>query len=65
MKWYNNVFKPYYHIQITINYKKMLISYKMEKTIIETMMKSTTVKNIIEEVLEIRNVLWGGESETD
>ncbi len=34
--WYHNVCEPYYHIQLTIKYRKALLNEKTEKVIIET-----------------------------
>ena len=34
--WYHNVSEPYYHIQLTIKYRKALLNEKTEKVIIET-----------------------------
>ena len=34
--WYHNVSEPYYHIQLTIKYRKALLNSKTEKVIIET-----------------------------
>ena len=35
--WYhNNISEPYYHIQLTIKYRKALLNEKTEKVIIET-----------------------------
>lgn len=35
--WYHNVSEPYYHIQITIKYRKVLMNEKTEKVIVEVM----------------------------
>ena len=35
--WYHNRSEPYYHIQLTIKYRKSLFGSKTEKVIIETM----------------------------
>ena len=35
--WYHNVSEAYYHIQITVKYRKSLLSKKVEKVIIESM----------------------------
>ena len=34
--WYHSVSEPYYHIQLTIKYRKALLNGKIEKVIIET-----------------------------
>ena len=34
--WYHRVSEPYYHIQLTIKYRKALLNEKTEKVIIET-----------------------------
>jgi putative transposase len=34
--WYHNVSEPYYHIQLTIKYRKSLFGSKAEKVILET-----------------------------
>ena len=34
--WYHNVSEPYYHIKLTIKYRKALLNEKTEKVIIET-----------------------------
>ncbi len=34
--WYHSVSEPYYHIQLTIKYRKALLNRKTEKVIIET-----------------------------
>ena len=34
--WYHNVSEPYYHIQLTVKYRKALLNEKTEKVIIET-----------------------------
>ena len=34
--WYRSVSEPYYHIQLTVKYRKALISEKTEKIILET-----------------------------
>ena len=34
--WYHNISEPYYHIQLTIKYRKALLNKKTEKVIIET-----------------------------
>ena len=34
--WYHIISEPYYHIQITIKYRKALLNEKAEKIIIET-----------------------------
>lgn len=34
--WYHNVSEPYYHIQLTVKYRKALMNEKTEKIIIET-----------------------------
>ena len=33
--WYHNVFEPYYHIQLTIKYRKRLLSEATERIILE------------------------------
>jgi putative transposase len=33
--WYHNVSEPYYHIQLTIKYRKVLLNEETEKVIIE------------------------------
>ncbi len=33
--WYHNVSEPYYHIQLTIKYRKSLLNKKTEKVILE------------------------------
>ena len=35
--WYHNVSEAYYHIQITVKYRKSLLNEKVEKIIIESM----------------------------
>ena len=35
--WYHNVSEPYYHIQLTIKYRKSLLNGKIENVILETM----------------------------
>jgi putative transposase len=35
--WYHNVSEPYYHIQITVKYRKALMNAETEKVIVETM----------------------------
>ena len=35
--WYHNVSEPYYHIQITVKYRKALMNEKTEKVIVEAM----------------------------
>jgi len=34
--WYHNVSEPYYHIQLTVKYRKALLSSKVERVILET-----------------------------
>ena len=34
--WYHNISEPYYHIQLTIKYRKALLNKKTEEVIIET-----------------------------
>ena len=34
--WYHNISEPYYHIQLTIKYRKSLFSSKTEKVLLET-----------------------------
>jgi putative transposase len=34
--WYHNVSEPYYHIQLTIKYRKPLLNKKIEKIIVMT-----------------------------
>ena len=34
--WYHNVSEPYYHIQLTVKYRKALMNGKTEKIIVET-----------------------------
>ena len=34
--WYHNVSEPYYHIQLTVKYRKALMKEKTEKIIVET-----------------------------
>ena len=34
--WYHNISEPYYHIQITVKYRKVLMNERTEKVIIET-----------------------------
>ncbi len=34
--WYHNVSEPYYHIQLTVKYRKALLNEQTEKVIIET-----------------------------
>jgi putative transposase len=34
--WYHNISEPYYHIQLTIKYRKPLFSVKTEKAILNT-----------------------------
>jgi len=36
-RWYHNISECYYHIQLTIKYRKSLFSDKVEKTIFERM----------------------------
>ena len=33
--WYHNVSEPYYHIQLTVKYRKSLLNKKIEKVILE------------------------------
>ena len=33
--WYHNVSEPYYHIQLTVKYRKSLVNKKIEKVILE------------------------------
>ena len=35
--WYHNISEAYYHIQITVKYRKSLLSKKAEKIIIDSM----------------------------
>ena len=35
--WYHNVSEPYYHIQLTIKYRKSLLNEKIENVILEAM----------------------------
>lgn len=35
--WYHNVSEPYYHIQLTIKYRKALLNERTENVIIEAM----------------------------
>lgn len=35
--WYHNVSEPYYHIQLTIKYRKSLFNEKIEKIVLETL----------------------------
>lgn len=34
--WYHNISEPYYHIQLTVKYRKALMNGKTEKKIVET-----------------------------
>ena len=33
--WYHNISEPYYHIQLTIKYRKSLLNKKTEKVLLE------------------------------
>jgi putative transposase len=35
--WYHNISEPYYHIQLTVKYRKALLDKGTEETILETM----------------------------
>ncbi len=35
--WYHNISEAYYHIQITVKYRKSMLSKKVEKVIIDSM----------------------------
>ena len=35
--WYHNVSEPYYHIQLTVKYRKALMNEETERVILETM----------------------------
>jgi putative transposase len=45
--WYHNVSEPYYHIQITVKYRKALMNARTESVIIETV-KGITERYAIE-----------------
>ena len=36
-RWYHNVSEPYYHIQLTIKYRKALLNPKVETTILNSL----------------------------
>ncbi len=36
-RWYHNISECYYHIQLTVKYRKALLSTKVEQTIIESL----------------------------
>ena len=35
-RWYHSVSEPYYHIQLTIKYRKSILNTRVEKVIVET-----------------------------
>ena len=57
VKWYHGVFEPYYHIQLTLIIQNNIDERENGKLIIEAMMKSTTVREVFEEVFVIRKIL--------
>ena len=65
--WYHSVSEPYYHIQLTIKYRKSLIDTQVGKIIVETTkgFKERYAIEVFRLVPEMKGELWGGEFWTD